>query len=726
MKKYFFYVLLFTIHSVSLSAQKDYSVKKDPWTSSEIWTPVPINRQLSHDKIDNLQAQADAADGKKDSKIEVYGNTSASEKLTKSIIQKVDQYQIAIENLPLDHWKKITQLRNIEEYMKSFVREIGYAKNNPDYYVDLINNYEVLYKKIDKEEPLVDYINTHFSRSLYGSMHLFKDDKQAIDAVYKNMVKNYPDEMIKKFREFSNMEAASDLMTYLAPQKPSLILEYAKSTSAERYAVRKSKDPLVKKIVEIADKSNNSLRAITYLDDLYAGNLTIAQVNEYTKDNASYYRSLVKQRQKNTKMSRRVLERESKLQALEYVRLMNELHDSPDATRFKCIEPLTADEIYYLMVLCSDEIYTSTFVGSFNRMLDKMNPTKGDAFLKQLNNDKFRTFIRMCAGYNKLDEFLKTMDAPNRNVLMNSFVSNIDKNAETDVEDAVDVADAIGSIHDDDLIDFLLERLKENYERTYAENSKRGLITYFLLHTLTTSLVNPELRSEDLQAELKVPPISYVPYSSLTDEGTVYQQVYFYGDEDGKSSFSSFLSNYPASDWDKKESAQWVMLSSKKGNNTIVYANRPLDEPQDEEAQIALNKYLAEQGIQPKVVIHRGHSYHLPLTLKNLKSYNKVVILGSCGGYHNLSSILDSSEDAHIISSKQTGTMHVTDPILKQFNDRMLAGKDVNWIELWDEVAKQMNNEALKDKFNDYVPPHKNMGALYLKAFKIQMAEHVL
>lgn len=70
--------------------------------------------------------------------------------------------------------------------------------------------------------------------------------------------------------------------------------------------------------------------------------------------------------------------------------------------------------------------------------------------------------------------------------------------------------------------------------------------------------------------------------------------------------------------------------------------------------------------------------------------------------------------------------MLVTDPILKAFNDRMTNGKDVNWIELWNEVGALMKTPALQDKFNDYVPPHKNMGALFLKAFKIQLQENNL
>ena len=70
--------------------------------------------------------------------------------------------------------------------------------------------------------------------------------------------------------------------------------------------------------------------------------------------------------------------------------------------------------------------------------------------------------------------------------------------------------------------------------------------------------------------------------------------------------------------------------------------------------------------------------------------------------------------------------MLVTDPIIKAVQERLLAGKDINWIEIWTELGLLMKTPALMDKFNDYVPPHKNMGALFLKAFKIQMQENKL
>lgn len=720
------YLLLLVVIATPIFgfSQKEKKEKKDPYTSTELWEPVPIRRALAHDKLDKIQKLVDQSDGQLDGQIILKNDSLGSTLLNKSILKRVDQLEIIIENLPLDHFAKLKHLEDLEKCIREINYDLQNDKIDPKLYFDIVNNYEQLFRRAQESEPITGMIDSNFNRAYDGMKFLFKDSAEAIATIYKHMVKNYPDEMFKRFREFSQMPAAEDLFAFYAPKKPGLILTYATSTSTERGVVRRCKDPLVKKIVEIADKANTPLKAIVYLDDLFAGTMSIAQINQMTSTPELYYKSLVQQRMKPNILTKKILERESKLQALEYVRTMNELHDSPDPIRFKCIETLTPTEMYFLMVLCSDEIYTSTFVGTFNRMLLKMAPTQGDVFLQQLNMDKFRTFIRMCAGYNKLDEYLATIIEPNRNVLMAKFVNHIDQNTETDLEDAVDVADSFGSINDPALLAYLREQVLENYERTYQADNRRGLTIYFLLHTLCTTVLYPNENTEELQNQLKIPPITYVPNNRLANaDGTIIEQVFFYGDEDGKMSFASFQNIFNPEEWKIEKNDKWMTIQSIKGKPITVYANLPLAEPLDEEAQKALGVYMEKNNIEPSIIVHRGHSYHLPTTMSHISAGNKIVILGSCGGYHNLSTILAQSEDAHIISSKQTGSMQINDPLLKDMQQSLLNGKDINWIELWTNLNLKMNTPKLQDLFNDYIPPHKNMGALFLKAFKIQMAE---
>lgn len=120
------------------------------------------------------------------------------------------------------------------------------------------------------------------------------------------------------------------------------------------------------------------------------------------------------------------------------------------------------------------------------------------------------------------------------------------------------------------------------------------------------------------------------------------------------------------------------------------------------------------------MVIHRGHSYHLQGSLQNLTPGVKVVMLGSCGGYHNLANVLDKSPDANIISSKQIGARSINEPIIKELFAQLLAGKDINWISSWASLDKYFStrSSAEKDLFSDYIPPNRNLGAIFIKAYR--------
>jgi hypothetical protein len=174
--------------------------------------------------------------------------------------------------------------------------------------------------------------------------------------------------------------------------------------------------------------------------------------------------------------------------------------------------------------------------------------------------------------------------------------------------------------------------------------------------------------------------------------------------------------------WKVTTNQYWTEIASMEGHKTVIYANLPLKEPDDDDAQNRLAKFLNDSGIHPTIMIHRGHSYHLPMTIARLNKRVKIVVLGSCGGYHNLSLVLDKTPDAHIISSKQTGAHSVNEPIIKAINSRLLNGEDINWITMWRELDEYFQNKPDAQKlFADYVPPYKNLGAIFIKAYRRMM-----
>jgi len=321
------------------------------------------------------------------------------------------------------------------------------------------------------------------------------------------------------------------------------------------------------------------------------------------------------------------------------------------------------------------------------------------------------------------------MDKDNASTIMKAFIIGLERANE---EEAVDVADSYSSIFEKnpDLAQFVLNEVKWNYKRNLVLNNKKGTIIYNLLETLFESA--DTANKIDLSAKLGISPVYSISYDSLADDsGRVIQQVFFYGDQDkdGQHSYADFMALFQhKAEWKITENPtkEWVTITSVKGKPIWIFANKPLygeDDP-DDKAQHHLDDYLYDNKLRPTIYIHRGHSYHVRYTLKQIETSAKIVVLGSCGGYNNLSEVLTISNDAHIISSKQVGTRTVNEPILQAIDNNLLEGKNIDWLSIWKELNNKFQKDPVaKEKFDDYIPPYKNLGAIFIKAYRRSMGE---
>jgi predicted phosphatase len=401
-----------------------------------------------------------------------------------------------------------------------------------------------------------------------------------------------------------------------------------------------------------------------------------------------------------------------------FVNVMNELHDSQDPVRMRVSDPLNSQEIYYLLVTTEEVIYTSTYTKLYDRMMTRFSGKRGDSLLMSIHFDRFKKFIKMAANYNRLDDFLKSMPELRSNQLMYAFVNNLEKT--NSLEDAVDVADSYGSITNVPLLNFLKEQVKVNLEKNQKIRDRRGEVIYNILYTLFRSAADTSI---NLSSLLGIPPVYKVDYNSIQDSnGAVVQHVFFYGDEDGKTSYANFMGLFRGrSEWKITENNEWVTIASTSGKSYTIYANKPLDYKQDLDAQAQqhLIEHLTKNKINPTFVVHRGHSYHLKYTIQQMLPSSRIVMLGSCGGYQNLAKILNVNDDAHIISTKQVGSYSVNEPILRALNEAIRNGKNIEWIPLWQQITASVKADArATELLKDYVPPHKNLGAIFIKAYR--------
>lgn len=333
----------------------------------------------------------------------------------------------------------------------------------------------------------------------------------------------------------------------------------------------------------------------------------------------------------------------------------------------------------------------------------------------------------MAANYNTLDDFLKRMDKNNAQVLMKAFVNGLDKHAGKDsLEDAVDVAGSYASIYDKSLQQLILTQVQQNLNAARVSGNQRAINIYNILNVLFLSM--DSANHIDISKELSIRPVYFMRNNTLKDTtGRIIVQQFFYGDKDGQTVFNAFTRTFSNANWKMTSAPEWVVFTSTKGIPITIYSNRPLDENQglDDKAQADLDDYLSEHDIEPTVVLHRGHSYYLVNTINQMPPSAQVILLGSCGGYQSLNKILKICPEAHIISSKQTGSGLINLPLITGIIDNLRQGKDLDWPVMWKGFSREFASTKSKELFDDYVPPYKNLGAVFIMAYtKLQEKEN--
>jgi hypothetical protein len=311
------------------------------------------------------------------------------------------------------------------------------------------------------------------------------------------------------------------------------------------------------------------------------------------------------------------------------------------------------------------------------------------------------------------------MDSVAAEKRMRNFVDGLEHSKS--LEEAVDVADSYASIYQLALRTLILQEVQKELTRNTNAANSRGIKIYQLMQDIFLSI--DTANHIDLTAKLGIPPIYSMPLKRLQDSlGRVVMQQFFYGDKDGANIFKAFIAGFQNGKWKILFKPAWVEISSKTGVPITIFANRPLDAEKDldDQAQNSLISYLKEQHLEPTVVIHRGHSYHLRSTIDKLSPSAQLIILGSCGGYQNLNEVLSICPDAHIISTKQVGTGVINKGLINVISETLRLQQDLNWPALWNDLAKQITPN-LKETFEDYVPPHKNLGAIFIMAFNRTM-----
>jgi hypothetical protein len=708
---------------------------------------VAFDRMLWHENVDKQQKRLLSPDGTIKFAITESNKTTIAD----ALIKGVDKQQQKIElDSTLTAQAKTKYLRTLELLVKGFADKFDKKDFTPAIAPALVTAFQecVELDKTGKSfEPVVQ-ANEYGVGKILTETFVYPPENPGLRpsqvTVLLKYLFRYPDEILPELRKIPYLPYADSLIKIAADRDIRKLYDYAASRNALGTRIRNHPDPLVSTVAQMANSKSGQLY-FPFLDNVLKGKISIAEIDKVKENDLLYYRLMVNTRidyarrllppTRDTAFEMRSLTDMMGRKAKDYfIREINALHANENENiRFKRLDGLTPQELYYLIVLGEDEIYTSSYLGVYKRIFQRMAVPRADSLLMIVNGDYFRKFIKMAAGYNTLNDFMAKMGKGNDSTLIKAFVIGLERSKDKgNLEDAVDVADSYSSIMDKNpaIARYILDEVRHSYLNNVRNNNKKGMVIYNLLQVLFESA--DTTRKVDLSSKLGIPPVYSVDYKSLTDSaGRVVQQVFFYGDEDkdGQNSYVNFMAMFHGRpEWKITENAshQWVTITSTKGKPVSIYANKPLygENDPDAAAQQALIEYMSEKNLHPTVVIHRGHSYHLASTLKNLPSSAHIVVLGSCGGYNNLNEVLSVSADAHIISSKQVGTKTVNEPIIQAINTSLVAGRNIDWISMWKDLSGRFRNDAAaKEKFDDYIPPYKNLGAIFIKAYRKQMED---
>lgn len=662
--------------------------------------------------IDEQQTRIDALDGKIDQFIflqdlnmrnsATYTYLQLIDEIQETILyndnivveQKVELYK-AIEQdlLAVDENKLYQATREEKKYnfLRQFVGEYGQKNSLPL----LLKNKDLVFK-------------------LLPFLKIFPE----MESFFKQLPSNYIDQILYQHKDFAGTPYASSVLEYFIAQAPLIAKRYFTDENDIYKTLFSSESSEMSYILYIHDNLGKNTKAYVFLDKLLSRELDILEADSIGKSKY-YFQNLLKIRAKKDPLAEISLDRQVGFEALHFVRKINALHEASNSVRFASLQKLNATELYSLMVYGEDEIFTSSFNGVYAQLIKKMKAEylSGHQLLEKAGFNKFRMFIKMLSHYGKLNHFLSTMNSLQKQIVLQKFIQGI-PHSKHRLHEAVAVADAISAINDTTILQLFEKEFYQIAQQGHLD--KDAQLIYHLLIKLFEPKTKIHHHFFDSIAQLYyIPPIEKATQEKLLGaDGVNLQKHFFYDDEDGKASFSTFIATFKGKEnWDIIEKSEYVIIQS-KNKRVKIYANKP---QHDENAWRNINESIATQhNEEVELIVHRGHSYYVDYTIKAIPQSAELILLGSCGGYNKLSHLLEKSNNAQIISTKQIGSMGVNNPLLFTMAEKIQAGEDIVWEDYWNELRSYFKNKGkTEEQFYDYVPPHQNLGARLITAYEM-------
>jgi hypothetical protein len=539
-------------------------------------------------------------------------------------------------------------------------------------------------------------------------------EKDYCEEILTYAAQKEPDELFKKIDSYKHKRFSLRILELCATNAPLSVKRYLYNPNHPvNFILQYSKNPVVKKILAINPDLGYHSKPLLLIDDIIKHDLSVTDAIATSTDPNKLFSAMTKIISQQNYIGGYSINHEMRDYSLRFIREINDKIATGANQPFYTVEGFGSTELYFLMLYGRDEVFTSTFNGLFDRFMQKLPNDDGEAFLRMVNYNQFRDFISLCSNFGTIKDFLSKFSPQAKNELFIAYTSNLEKQQDN-LSSIILIAESVSNINDNQLLTVLQNNIKNEYDRVTRDSNQIGISIYGVLSSIISGNAQTETAwYKKVSKQFKITPVASLSSGALfRNGGRCVEQMYFYNDDDGRSSYINFINTYKnQSNWLVEDRNSYVRIYSDQGKQVEIFANKPEFE---ENGISAIDAYFKENNYIPTVIVHRGHSFHTESTLEKVPPSARLIFVGSCGGFYKLPIALENAPEAHIISTKQIGTKTVNDVMIYSLNENIRNGKDIVWNDFWGKMRDKLSSNPY---FGDYIPPNKNLGAIFIRAY---------
>ena len=626
------------------------------------------------------------------------------------ILSKVNEAEIETVPLQNQHWLNSSWDPTKEPRHKSASNAFAKSNSSPT----IKKQPEVVNKIFNINKLQLSLIN--WTRNLNKIDKNFKSIVESpIGPIFINyLTSTHPQLLLNNIDEYHKHALSNQNIIKSAMLIPNNVKKYfGNSEHLVTQSLKNANNDTINILFSIYQKYGYNSKAYFFLDKLVSKALTIDEAHRIGENQISFLRTLC-----NVSVSKPFplgkLNVEEEINQLG-LKLIRQINDNPSVSNptLNQLQQFDAKELYSLMIQGKEELFVFTFEQFYNSFIASLNGKDVYTFFKEVQFYKFREFAELLAEFNKFTSFMNYTSSQNKEEFIRQMCQ-LDFNQLNYIEQASILSEFLANCQDPEYKILLQKNIKQNLEKSLKDKDQVSIATYSLLASnIGHAAVYEREWFERLEQQFAKHTLNAVKVNDLKNKNNkIIEVCYFYNDDDGKASYNSFINTFSSMPkWMIQDIGSYLYITSLEGNDYEIFVNKPQSE---QAGQKAIKEYLLINDLEPNIIVHRGHSYHTQKTIEQMLGSPRFIFMGSCGGYYKISELLERAPNAQIIATKQVGTMHVNDPMLRTIHEMLRLNKDIQWVDFWNEQTHKLHTN--KD-FKDYVPPHKNNGAQYINAF---------